>query len=252
MLAVRHRLTQPVGHRVPLGWCRRVHRIRRRVAPSRYTDADPFGLIEVDPDRIRRSLLETVPAYPQWGRVVGGDWDRHGEPFAERAVPRGLKQRFRDGQPWDETALYGAFVEQLHRFGNAWGYRSIAGFGDRCREIEALYDSLRDEGYRRQEQLADVDRPRLAHRADEICVDIGRDGTVYWRAYGQHRLALAQLLGFDSVPAVVHRRHRRWQTRRDRLRAGEECTVEITPNGTAAKDAVHPDLRAFSTEEDPR
>ena len=162
-------------------------------------------------------------------------------------MPRGLEQRFIEGHPWEETALYDAFVDQLRRFGNAWGHRSMAGFAARCREIEALYESLRSEGYRRQERLAGLDHPRLAHRADEIGVDIGRDGTLYWRAYGQHRLALAQLLGLESVPVVVHRRHRRWQERRNRLRAGAVSLDDIETNDRPAGESIHPDLRAFGT-----
>lgn len=242
---MRHRLTQPTARRLRLSRCRQLHAVRRRLAPARYTDCDPFALIDVDPERITHSVIETAPKRPQWGRVVDGDWDQHGEPFAERAVPRGLGQRFIEERPWDETALYDAFVDQLQRFGNAWGHRSMAGFAARCQEIEALYESLRGQGYRRQEQLGGVDRPRLAHRADEIGVDIGRDGTLYWRAYGQHRLALAQLLGLESVPAVVHRRHRRWQERRDRLRAGEVALDDIEANERYAGDSIHPDLRAF-------
>ncbi len=235
-MGVRRRLTQPLARRLTLSWCRRLHAARRRLAPGRYTDCDPFRLISVDPDTITHSLLESAPKYPQWGRVVGGDWDQHGEPFADRSVSRGLRQRFAEGRPWDETALFDAFVDQLERFGNAWGYRSLAGFDARCAEIEALSESLNADGYRRQERLATVDTPRLAHRADEIGVDIGRDGEIYWRAYGQHRLALAQLLGLDSVWVVVHRRHRRWQARRDRLR-NEPQNVTNTS---------HPDLASVS------
>ncbi len=246
ILAIRHRLTQPIARRLSLRRCRQLHAVRNRLAPTRYTDCDPFSLIRVDPDRLTQSVLETAPKRPQFGRVVGGDWDRRAEPFAERAVVRGLRQRFVDGWPWEETALYEAFADQLHRFGNAWGYRSMAGFEPRCREIDSLYDSLRSEGYQRQDHLAGVTHPRLRHRIDEIGVDIGRDGTIYWRAYGQHRLALAQLLDFDSIPVVVHRRHRHWQKRRDRLRADEDDFGDGDRNGTATSDAGHPDLRALA------
>ena len=248
MPAVRHRLTQPIARRVSLSRCRQIHRVRRRIAPDRYTASDPFGLITVDPDRITQSLLDTAPKRPQWGRIVDGDWDQQPEPFAERAVPRGLKERFVDDRPWEETALYDAFSTQLQRFGTAWGYRSMTGFPDRCHAIERLHESL-SEGYQRQDQLAGVDRPRLAHRADEIGVDIGRDGTVYWRAYGQHRLALAQLLGVESVPVLVHRRHRRWQERREQVRAGTKPLDEIVTGEHTASDSVHPDLRALAAED---
>lgn len=218
VLAVRYGLTQPVARRVPVAWAHRLHRLRRRLAPRRYTDADPLRLIEIDPARITGSVLPTAPKRPQWGRVIGGDWDREAERFADRAVVRGVREHFEDGVPWRETALFDAFREQLSRFGNAWGYRTLDGFEPRCREIERLYTSLSTEGYRRREELTGRSRPVLLDRADEINVDVGRDGTLYWRAYGQHRLAIAQLLGLKRVPVLCHRRHRRWQARRERGR----------------------------------
>lgn len=109
--------------------------------------------------------------------------------------------------------------DQLGRFGNAWGYSSLAAFETRAREVEDLYQSICEQGYRRQHELdPSLRRDRLAVLTSEINVDIGRDGELYWRSYGQHRLAIAQLLGVERVPVVVHRRHRHWQAVRDRLR----------------------------------
>jgi len=236
-VGVRHHFSQPVRRRLPVSALRRYHRLRRRLAPQRYTDADPCGLLWVDPTRITQSLLESAPTYPQWGRVVGGSWDHDSEPFGERAVVRAVRQRFEAGRPWDETALVVAYREQLERFGNAWEHGSIAAFETRCKEIEQLYDSLNEHGYQplstREPQLAGSVGGLIA----EINVDIGRDGECYWRGYGQHRLAIAQLLGIESVPVVVNRRHRQWQAVRDRLR-------EAGPDGDIAPDLrAHPDLQ---------
>lgn len=236
VLAVRHQLTEPIATRIRIDHCRRYHRIRRRLAPNRYTDADPFSLIQVDPDEITRSVLEWIPRLPQWGRVVGGNWDRRWEPFEQRAVYRGLCERYREGRAWKDTALYDAFVDQLERFGNAWEHRSLAAFEARCREIDRLYDSIRQRGYLPQTDLEGATAPRLAHIQDEINVDVGRDGTLYWRTYGQHRLAIAKLLGLETVPVVVHRRHRRWQAIRDRL-------SETDRSGLSLESDIHPDLR---------
>jgi len=242
-VGVRQRITQPLGRRLPVGICRRAHTVRRRLWARRYTDADAFRLIEIDPARIEQSLLETAPKRPQWGRVVSGDWDQQAEPFADRLVPRGLKQRFVEGREWRETALFAAFVDQLSRFGNAWGHVSIEGFERRCAAIERLYQSLQRTGYRRQEQLAGTARPRLAHRVDEINVDIGRNGTLYWRCYGQHRLALAKLLDLETVPVLIHRRHRDWQRHRDRLR------TDGVSSRCESQSVDHPDLRLLTTSE---
>ncbi|WIV65929.1 hypothetical protein [Natrialbaceae archaeon AArc-T1-2] len=236
--ACRRRIARPALASLPLGTLEACHRSRRRLLPSRYTDAPAFDLIEVDPNRIEWSLLESAPARPQWGRVVGGDWDRRADRFEDRAVYRGLCQRYRDGYEWAETALVDAFADQLRRFGTAWGYTSMTGFENRCTEIDRLYESVREHGYRRQAEL--IDRTGTAvPRLDEINVDVGRDGTLYWRSYGQHRLAIAKLLALESVPVLVHRRHRRWQAIRDRVRT--DRPGDLPPSVRARLD--HPDLR---------
>jgi len=234
VVAIRRGVANPVSRRIPLSLLRRWHRLRRRLWPRRYTDADPLALREIDPCRINRSLLEAAPGRPQWGRVVGGAWEQAWEPFDDRRVPRGLEQRFLADIPWAETALYDAYVDQLKRFGNAWEYTSIDDFERRCREIERLYRSIERDGYREQAELRDCGAT-LGARADEINVDIGHNGTIYWRTYGQHRLAIAKLLDLEAVPVVVQRRHREWQRVRDRVRDG----------GLTAVDAAyreHPDL----------
>ena len=236
---LRRNVRTPLEATVPVEAIRRGHRLRRALFPGRYTDADPVGVLEVDPHRIEWSVLETAPKRPQWGRVEGGDWDRRRRPFDDRAVPRGVRQRFVDGRPWRETALFDAYCDQLERFGNAWGYTSVDAFDRRCQEIERLYRAIRDQGYRRQTALC---RWRgvepIATRVDEINVDVGRDGTLCWRGYGQHRLAIAKLLELESVPVLIHRRHAGWQARRDRLRSRPSHASGVGDD----RPPAHPDL----------
>ena len=237
VVGIRRSLTEPLSRQLSVSALRRYHRFRRRLAPHRYTDADPCGLLWVDPSQISHSLLESAPTYPQWGRVVDGTWDTEDEPFDERSVVRAIKQHFGAGREWDETPLVDAYCEQLERFGNAWEYTSVAEFTRRCNEIEQLYESLCEHGYQpvvdREPQLGTT----VGGLIDEINVDIGRDGEIYWRAYGQHRLAISKLLGIERVLVVVNRRHRQWQTVRDRLReVGSEG--EIPP-----EHRDHPDLQ---------
>lgn len=263
----QRRLTRPVRRHAPLAPLAAAYRLRRRLRPSKHTDADPFALVEVDPTRIRRSVLETAPRIPQRGRAVGGDWDLDWNPFDERAVPRGIVQRYREGREWRETALLDAFHDQLSRFGAAWRYTDEADFERRCREIDRLYTSIRDDGYRRQERLHTPEAPyATTARLDEITVDVGRGGRLYWRGYGQHRLAIAKLLGLESVPVLLHRRHADWQDVRDVVRKEHVTGTsreweaaalrELSKNGNAnemnaAVDADslldHPDLRDVDT-----
>jgi len=231
--AFRRRVGRPATGHVPVDALRTYHRLRRRLYPRRYTDADPFALVWTEPERIRHSVLESAPPYAQWGRVVDGDWDRAREPFDERPVARAIDQRFREGRAWAETPLRAHFADQLERFGTAWGHPSMAGFDERCARIDRLYESMRADGYRLQSELrggTDVGTP--VPRFDEINVDVGREGEVLWRSYGQHRLAIAKLLGLEAVPTLVHRRHAEWQAVRDAV-----C------ERPAGRRPDHPDLR---------
>ncbi|MEF8814026.1 MAG: hypothetical protein V5A55_09440 [Halovenus sp.] len=208
----------------------------RRVAPDRVTDANPFRVVRVDPRTVERSILESAPKRPQWGRVQGGDWDRQGEPFAERPVPAAVRQHFVEGVAWERTPLRAHFRAQLERFGNAWGHTSMAGYGTYRDGIEQLYDTIASRGYRSQRELADAGDPGAVPVLDEINADIGRDGRLLWRGYGQHRLAIARVLDVEAVPVLLHRRHRGWQATRDRAR---------TDPDSLDRDGSHPDLAAI-------
>lgn len=218
---------------LPLSAVARLLALAHRGAPGRFTDANPFRVVRVDPRAVERSILETAPKRPQWGRVQGGNWDRQDEPFAERPVPAAVRRHFVEGVAWDETPLRGHFRTQLERFGNAWGHTSMAGYGTYRDGIEQLHDTIASRGYRSQRELADAGDPRAVPVLDEINVDIGRDGRLLWRGYGQHRLAIARALDVEAVPVLLHRRHRGWQATRDRVRTDPDA-----PD----RDGSHPDL----------
>lgn len=225
-------VARPIRRRLPFGLLRRVHRRLHRLDPNRWTDADPFAVVDVNPDRITRSIVETAPRYPQWGRRQGGRWDRSTDPFADRPVAVAIRRRLEDGRPWSETPLREAFRDQLRRFGNAWGHTSMAEFERRCAAVDRLCESIRENGYRRQSELPDG-VPVLG----EVNVDVGRDGELLWRAYGQHRLAIAKALDLESIPVFVHRRHREWGRIRRRARTD--------PDALPSRLVDHPDLRTL-------
>lgn len=198
--AGRRHLGEPLRRHFPVDAFRAYHRLRRRVAPGRYVDGDPFAVFEVDPDAIETSVLSRSPKRPGWGRVVDGDWDRETEPFDDRLVPRAIRQRFDGGRDWYDTDLVEAYTRELREFGSAWDHTSMDGFERRCAAIDRLFDRLTDEGYRTQASMGYTP-------LDEINVDIDRDGDPMWRCYGQHRLAIAKVLELDRVPVIVPRRH---------------------------------------------
>lgn len=238
---VRRRVERPVRRRVPPDVLRLIHRVRRRLRPDRYTDADPTKLVRIDPDDVDGSVLDEYPGTVARGVVEGGDWDLRSEPFDNRPVARAIRQRI-DGDDWAETPLPRHILSQAERFGEAWGYDlpdlAAGGVEARCAAVDRLVASIRERGYRTQAELGDRDgrsHPNSAidpvPRYDEIHVDVGRDGRLLWSCHGQHRLAIARTLDVPAVPVVVARRHSEWQRVRDAVRRGTRDPPE------------HPDLR---------
>ncbi|TYL39305.1 hypothetical protein CV102_08490 [Natronococcus pandeyae] len=218
------------------------HRVQRRLRPTRYTDADPYKLLYVDPDRIEYHVNRT--SSPRvFGTVSGGDWDQQREPIAGVDVYESLVQRFRHGAPWEDTELYEALLEEPT--GRLWtrACESDEERLSRLREIDELHQAIATEGYLTQRELLGRDAGATQSLNNEAChpvlnevgVNIGRDGALLWRHRGLHRLSIARILDLERIPVVVLARHREWQRIRDRVRtrvSGLEETV-----------TSHPDLR---------
>lgn len=208
------------------GAVRRTVWLLNRIAPQKYTDTDPYKRICVDPSLIEYTTGEIFSKRRGW--VVDGEWDRAGEPYMERPFAKAIEQRFVEGFEWDETVL-----------GDRYDKATLENRGE---EIDQLYQHIRDDGYKSQRQLLE-ESPEAAWNglndamhplANEIAVDIGRDGEILWNICGQHRLAIAKVLGVDRIPVQVFRRHVEWQKVRDAVRQGEDLPERLRE---------HPDLR---------
>lgn len=222
--------------------------IRRRVRPGSVTDADPFELVSVDPRAIEH--LETKT--PQtWGRVRGGDWDRSRERVEETAEFRGISAHFADGVPWEETAKWEGYVRRLERGETPKGCETLEQLRRRLERVDEIYERIRAEGYRSQRDLweHDPDRQRalfykwgrtIDPLLDEVTVTIGRDGRLFHRGRGNHRLTIARLLDLEAIPVLVRTRHDGWQAIRDEIRAAGSIDA-LSEDARAALD--HPDLR---------
>ncbi len=205
------------------GTIRRAIWLLHRIHPHKYTDADPYKVIYVDP-----SVIEyTSGASRRRGWVIDGNWDKTDNRFMERTSPKAIEQRFADGLEWDETILANKHDRlELKRHISA---------------IEQLYQHIRDEGYKSQRQLLRQSsetawnglNDAMHPLANEIAVDIGPNGEILWSMCGQHRLAIAKILNIDQIPVQVFRRHAEWQGIRERGRR-EETTLK--------KFCDHPDL----------
>jgi len=192
---------------------------------SRYTDADPLKIIWVDPGQIEYDVSNTdLPR--RFGRVCGGNWDQTDHKFTEKSTYRSLERHLLDGVPWEETHYYQRKRDKLERGKPTRGCSSIDDLSEYFGQIDSLYSSIIEDGYKTQRTLYSQ-KPRETTRKNldapiasmnEIGVSIGRDGTLFRHYRGAHRLTIAKIANIDSVPIQVLVRHRSWQSIRDEIR----------------------------------
>jgi hypothetical protein len=194
---------------------------------------DPFQLYRVDPATIRRFTGREFPVWTnRWrsiGRVRDGDWDRRDPPvspsyegpapdlylantFEETPLHRAMQAHFHDDVPWTETAFVRRVLTEATDpdAPSVWHESSSrAEVLDHCRSLDRLYESLRADGCvpaRQHESRYDDGLTVRGVMSNEIVVDVGRDGTPLFVS-GRHRLSIAKLLDFDTVPVAVAVRH---------------------------------------------
>lgn len=205
-------------------------RVHRGVGLSRYTDADPFKYIYVDPNSIQYYYSGPPRG---WGRVVGGEWDLDRQPLSEHAVFSSIKDHFVHGTEWKNTDLWDRYLQQG---------LSREEISSNLNQIESLYESIKTNGYKSQQELLRINTEDTHRRnndaihpvLNEVAVNIFRDGELGKKYSGNHRLAIARALGIDQIPVLVRTRHRKWQQIRDEIRRSEAAPSDI--------DKTHPDL----------
>lgn len=201
-------------------------RLFHLVAPDRYTDADPYEVLYVDPNEI--TYISGLHDQKRRGWVVNGDWDENLDRFMDQPIPTAIRQHYEEGKKWDETVLTEEYDEQ-------------ARFNRKCEKIEQLHDRIARNGFRSQRELHAEDPKETVERANatmspmtnEITVDVGRNGEFLWNMLGKHRLSIAKVLDIDVVPVLVFSRHRKWQNILDKSRRDANNLLKLQN---------HPDL----------
>ena len=213
-----------------------------KIWPARYTDANPFKLVDVDPAEI----ICHLKFVPRRGWVVSGDMDENSVPFFELPIPVCLKLRYDVGYDWHDPELKQMFITALKNDRDGWEY-SDQKYKKRCDKLDNLYNSMKEEGYKSQKQLILEDRA-ATHAStndtvhpilNEVGVSINEDGEFLWSRCGMNRLALAKILGIESIPVMVYLRHQKWQ--------GIRNEIQNTPNKEKLSEQIlsirdHPDL----------
>lgn len=155
-------------------------------------------IIDVDPREIGGHLrsavakrLRHLTGY-EAAVVVGGDWDREIARLNVREIEayESCRQRWVEGRPWHETSLYASYVDLIRR-GVPCDYNSVAAMVASYERLDAVFERVRREG-------------RLSDDFDHLIkVNVDRDGGLSWGPNGRHRLVIALLCGFETIPARV-------------------------------------------------
>ena len=203
---------------------------------------DPFQIYWISPDAIEQ--YSTTRFGSRKGPIIkGGSWDTTLEPFDERPVFESFVQRFVHGDSWSETPSYDRLknkygtvdkLMQKEKYGKfIKDLEQVDGIEDGLKKYDMMHVDMKQEGYKTQRELRSVsDRLRKpwipangVPEYDEINVDVSRSGEFIW-FHGQHRLALAKILGIERIPVRIRCRHKLWQKKRERAAINPDSVPE--------------------------
>lgn len=155
------------------------------------------AIVRVDPQAIRYKLdrIDDIKPGP-----LDGDWDIARRALIENTEKhRSVRQHFVDGVPWAETEIFrGGYARRFARGDKVRGCANVAdlieAYHERC---DPVWESLKRDGW-----IERVDGVVQAPRAY-----LARDGEVILGNDGNHRIAMAKLLGLTWVLVRVETWH---------------------------------------------
>lgn len=137
------------------------------------------------------------------GKVVDGDWDNAVLPLIEIPKIRIVHRRIGDGVSWQEAGAYDNLMRRIADHGPRDGCSDLDDVKARYDRVDALIEHLAKGG--RFLTSAEMGGYR---EFGGVYVHVGRNGEPIFGGGGCHRLAIAQALGLECIPAqlgVVHR-----------------------------------------------
>jgi len=146
----------------------------------------------IDPALIR---FKISPHFDLAGEAEG-DWDVERRfALAESAKYRSIIQRYREGRRWEETELFTDLYARRIAHEPIRGEATMKGLlAQYYGRVDAMFADMRDHGFKANGAL-----PKLL---------IGRAGEVFIGNQGNHRLAMAHVLGLKEFAGEILCRHR--------------------------------------------
>lgn len=210
------------------------------------------NIITVSPNQIQYCTIHDMdPRY-----VYGGRWDKAVISFNSLDRVQGIKDHFVNDRPWSETRYYRKMMRNYVNENRSWrGIRTEEDLLDFFGRVDDLYENIRKNGYKSQEQLQrdtenyqrqvsvqNGDKGDSSRLINEIGVSIGRNGEILHQNQGRHRLSISQVLDISRIPVYVIGRHKKWQKVRNIVLTSN--SVEDIPT-KYRKYFDHPDILNF-------
>lgn len=210
--------------------------------------AEPFTVVNVDPQRIRYRAPRDIDRWEHIGEVRGGNWDCSNRTFEDGAKYRSVVDRFDNDMSWEDTDIYQEALERIESGETYWnGCRTVADLERRTDHIERLYENIRESGFKSQSEIhgKSVKSVVLSGSFDrsktDVAVAVSRDGEFLF-IDGNHRLAIAYVLELEEIPVRVVVRHAEWQNLREEVMAAESKS-ELSER--AKENLGHPDIESI-------
>jgi hypothetical protein len=148
----------------------------------------------VDPASIRFK----ISPHQDLAGTQDGDWDiERRYSLAEATKHRAIWQRFIDGKRWEDTELFTSLYQtRFDQGGTVRGAASMEALvAQYYSRVDSLFAAMKRNGF------------RVGHKTPLPVLLIGRGGEVFIGNQGNHRLAIAQVLGLKKFAGKVLCRH---------------------------------------------
>lgn len=137
------------------------------------------------------------PSHDLSGKV-GGDWDLSRRyPLSRSAKHRAIFERYTEGKSWEETDLFlDVYARRFEKGDNVRGARSFSELVDQYyTRVDGMFEAMKRDGFQTEDSRGrPVPLPGLL---------IGRNGEVFLDNQGNHRVAMAKVLGLELIAGRI-------------------------------------------------
>lgn len=172
----------------------------------RVPNARLLPCIYIDPLKIEYKCNLRGAVQAQRTLVRGGDWDVKRKTFAEveSTDPRYISCRelLEGGTPIEQLEEFRQLLARLEQRGEARGMKSRAELYEYMLAVQGLYRQIADAG----RLMTQAELGRCAFGGEINCA-VSRDGVLMKTDDGNHRFAIARVLGLRKVPVQVSAVH---------------------------------------------